>query len=209
LTEDKMLPTPPRRPIRRAGRALALAATTSVAVIAFSSTPALAASTSCEGQTFSQSFASFGDLNQYTLAPGSQFDSPEEGWELSAGAQIVQAQRPDGRSGGVLELPVGGARAESPPVCVTLAYPTARMWLRELNGAGNVKVSVVYAGRTQTGRSVAALYANGVWAPTLPFEVRPELGGFSEEAREVRFIFAASGGHGFQISGLYVDPRMR
>jgi len=203
-----MFPPTPTRPIRTVARALGLVVAASVALLACSSTSALAASPGCEGQSFSASFESLGDLNLYTLVPGSQFNSGEEAWELSGGAQVSQALRPDGTTGGVLELPAGG-KAESPAVCVTLLYPTARMYLRELAGSGNVKVSVVYAGRSAQGRSVGAFYANSAWTPTVPFEVRPELGGLAEETREVRFILAASGGHGFQVSGLYVDPRMR
>ena len=106
------------------------------------------AAASCEGQTFTQPFEAFGDSNYYTLVSGSQFAGPEEEWTLTGGAKIVAGSHPDGSVGGMLQLPKG-AQAVSPPTCVTLMYPTARMWLAGYRGV--VKTQVVYS----TMKSVA------------------------------------------------------
>jgi len=166
----------------------------------------------CEGQTFSQPFEALRDSNYYTLVPGGQFESPSEGWELHGGAQIVQTTRPDGTSGGVLNLP-GGSEAISPPVCVTLLYPTARVAVRDVSGAQGVAVAVAYAGtKTETApKSVGQVTGDQAsWTESNPFNVLPQTAGHVEETREVRFVFAALGKTSdFQLSGLYVDPRMR
>ena len=164
----------------------------------------------CPGQTFSQPFAALGDANYYTLVQGSLFDSPGEGWALHNGAAIVAATRPDGSSGGALDLP-SGAYAVSPPVCVTLQYPTARTWIESVKGLGGVVVGVYYAGSRPVGGPVGLLTApqGAGWQLSRPFQVHPQLTGAEEGVREVRFVFASLGrGSDYRLSGLYVDPRM-
>lgn len=206
-----MFVTPTRPTALRALRVLCLSAgasLTSLALLGTSTALASEASGRCEGQAFSQPFAQLGDFNYYTLAPGSQFNSGEEGWQLSGGARVVSASSPLGE-GGALEMP-GGSEAISPPMCVTLLYPTARMFVRRLEGDGNLRVSVSYA-NLKKPRRVAGLHGKmGQWTLSESFEVRPQLGGETEEAREVRFTLLSTGGNEptYQVDGLYVDPRM-
>ena len=170
------------------------------------------AAASCEGQTFSQPFEAFGDYNYYTLVSGSQFAGPEEeGWTLSGGARIIDVNQPDGSIGGVLQLPKG-AQAVSPPTCVTLMYPTARVWLAGTRGV--VKTQVVYSTlkSVAVSRTVAKLQAEGSWSPSETFEVRPQLGGDAEGPRPVRFVFTGKGAareSSSELYELYIDPRMR
>lgn len=166
----------------------------------------------CEGQAFSQPFEAFGDSSLYTLVGGSEFNSPEEGWELGGGARIVPGIRPNVSFGGVLYLPRGG-EAVSPPVCVTLQYPTARLWLRRAEGSGSIEADVAYTKSKTTAviEEVAKLKTgSGWWSPSETFEVRPQLGGEVEGPRPVRFVFIGKGEResAFQLFGLYVDPRL-
>jgi len=166
----------------------------------------------CPGQTFSQPFEAFQDSNYYTSVPGSEFDGSAPGWELNNGAEVVDGTRPDGSAGGVLNLP-SGAYAVSPPVCVTLLYPTARTWVQSVAGDGSVSVGVYYAAaKHDTAKQVGQLKAETEdgWGLSDAFDVRPELGGKAEGVREVRFILGnAEKNSVLQISGLFVDPRMR
>ena len=168
----------------------------------------------CPGQTFSQPFTAFADDNYYTLVGGSQFNAGPEGWILRRGAAVASAARPDGSDEGVLELPAG-SWAVSPPVCVTLQYPTARTWVQTVEGDGALGVGVVYAGGRYgpaRAQQVGLLGSeeDGQWDLSDPFEVKPELGGSADGTREVRFVFANRSWHSaFQLWGVYVDPRMR
>ncbi len=165
----------------------------------------------CPGQTFAQEFGAFADSNFYTQVEGSQFNGGPEGWELRNGAEVVEGTRPDGSTGGVLDLP-SGAIAISPPVCVTLQYPTARAWVESVQGGGGVTVGVYYAGTKATGQVVGQLTGKtvGGWELSSPFNVKPELTGSQEGIREVRFVYAnTTRTSDFHLSGLYVDPRMR
>ncbi|HWF32831.1 MAG TPA: hypothetical protein VG188_09760 [Solirubrobacteraceae bacterium] len=166
----------------------------------------------CPGQTFSQPFEALKDSNYYTLVEGSEFNGPNEGWELNNGASIVEGTRPDGSSGGVLDLP-SGSYAVSPPVCVTLQYPTARAYVEDVQGSGGVIVGVYYAAvkTGPAGQPVGVLNAKPGkgWELSSPFNVKPQLGGSEEGAREVRFVYAnTTRSSDFHLSGLYVDPRM-
>lgn len=200
-------------------RLCCLLAVLCVGLFGLSADSALAATKSselavCPGQTFSRPFEAFKDPNYYTLVEGSEFNEGEEGWELRNGATIVEGTRPDGSTGGVLEMP-SGAIAVSPPVCVTLKYPKARAWVRTLEGDGGVSVGVVYAGAKATpgnGKKVGQLDAKPKdgWKLSKPFDVKPNLTGDEEGVREVRFVWTSSSKSGvFQLYGLFVDPRMR
>lgn len=216
VTADSSSATAPAsEEVPTASSALAVSGAATSSTEAVGSVTATAATTvaaSCEGQTFGQPFQAYGDENSYTLVPGSQFNGPEEGWTLSGGAKIVTVTRPDGTSGGVLQLP-RGSEAVSPPMCVTLMYPTARVWAAAVaETRGSVKTQVVYstAKGTAVARTVAKLQPEAAWSPSETFEVRPELGGQAEGARPVRFVFGAkSDKEPFELYDLYVDPRMR
>ena len=108
----------------RITRKLSCAAVVSLGLLGVSATSALArkpvlkeavstvaeVAAVCPGQTFSQPFEALNDSNYYTLVEGSEFNAVNEGWELKNGAQVVQGTRPDGSSGGVLDMPSGSVR---------------------------------------------------------------------------------------------------
>jgi hypothetical protein len=194
----------------------ALAAGTSAALFAIASPAALASKSLpealkadlavCPGQTFAQTFAELGDLSYYTQVPSPTAESAE-GWELSGGAAVVPATLGDGSEGSVIDLPAG-AVAVSPPTCVTLQYPTARVFTNSVAGIAALQVTVVYASSHKNVAKVGGSPEAG-WTLSEPFEVKPQLGGRLEETREVRFVFTANGKHSdTQLDGLFVDPRM-
>ena len=166
----------------------------------------------CSGQSFVQPFTAFKDSNFYTLVNGSEFATAAEGWELSGGAQVISTTYPDATTGGVLDLP-SGSKAVSPPVCVTLLYPTARVWVRDVKGSEGVAVDVSYAGTVTavTPKNVGQVHGQQTnWTLSNPINVQPQTAGPGEEARTVRFVFIAGGKTSdFQVYDLYVDPRMR
>jgi len=185
--------------------------------LALSASPALAGTSPsetalCPGQLFSQPFLALGDLNSYTLVSGSEFNDPPEGWELKGGAKVVSATHPDGSAGYALDLP-SGAVAVSAPVCVTLQYPSARLYAKTLEGKAGVAVAVSYpetkseAKPRQVGETKNT---QGAWEASEAFSVLAQLGGKAEETREVRFVLTAGGNStSTLVYGLYVDPWMK
>jgi hypothetical protein len=161
---------------------------------------------SCTSPVLSQPFAALKDRNAYTLAPGGDF-SAGAGWQLSGGASIVHADQGDGTSGGVLDLP-SKAQATSPVMCITSAYPTARLGVRNLKGAEGVFFYVSYFqnGAWTAPKNTGQFHGDhSAWTLSNPMNVQPyKTSGW----QQVRFTFVAGGttSH-FQADDFWVDPR--
>lgn len=202
------------RNLRRLGLGVVLAAV--------SAAPAQAATTPvntsmCTTPAFSQPFLSWQDTNWYALAPGESADQfTGAGWVLSGGAKIVTTTLADGTTNSVLDLP-GGSQAVSPTICLTSAYPEARMMVNNISGSngGNVGFSVSYAGTasattpTQTGtfKTTGNQGVSGDWMLTQPVNLQPSS---TPGWQPMQVTLAPSGPKkaDFQIYNLYLDPRM-
>jgi len=184
-------------------------------LLSLSATPALADTSAPEGcgaQSFSQQFAAYNDFNWYKLVHGGEFNSSSEGWVLRGGAKISEATRPDGTTGGVLDMP-SGAQAISPPVGVNLQDRTARVWVRDVKGAAGVdaRVAYPYTSTWLEPQDVGHVHGqHASWTLSTPINVDPQIAGAKEGFRIVRFVFNAdSKNSDTQLFGLWVDPRMR
>jgi hypothetical protein len=196
-----------------AGRAAALSLGIAAAVAgtaqAATSTTVLDTS-SCADPVLSQPFASTHDSNWYTLAPGENADGfGGTGWVLSGGATITTTTLADGSVGTVLNLP-SGARAESPVMCVTSAYPVARAEVRDVVGSEGVFFYVGYEGTNTWAnpRNTGQMHGNQTaWTLANPVNVQPAGG---PGWQPVRFTFVAGGKTSdFQLYNFYVDPHCR
>ena len=197
--------------------ACGVAAVLAATVLASSASAALlqlrANTTSCTYPALTQPFLAVGDANWYTLAPGQTVDSFNgSGWTLRNGATVASAKVASGKPGSVLHLP-SGAQAVSPPMCVDETFPTARMMIRSVKGAGSVDVSATYEGISLLGIPVSlARYGGAVrgataWSPSDSVNVSPD---DRNGWQVVRFTFTARGtGSQSQIYNYYVDPRMK
>ena len=160
---------------------------------------------SCVHPPAIQALLAYGDENLYTLAPGGAFSDPA-GWELLGNASMGSADQADGSTGGVLNLPPG-SQATSPPMCITVDYPTARLWARGLDGSADVEFNVVY-------------WKNGEWTKpkhTGNFKGDKKGWGLSKEMKcnpekhadwqQVRFVLFNDGKSNVQVDNFWVDPR--
>jgi hypothetical protein len=166
----------------------------------------------CATPTLSQPFRGWKDANWYALAPGESDKSFDgAGWELSGGARIITAMLDNGSVSSVLDLPTG-ARAVSPPMCVTSDYPRARTMVRNLNGTGGgVSFYVADAGtdpldKANTLTKPMQVKGKRDWMLSPPVNVAPgKLSGW----RPVQFTFIGDPQKSeFQIYDFYIDPRM-
>ena len=162
----------------------------------------------CTNPLLSQPFLSSGDSNMYALVPGQGaggFDGT--GWTLSGGAKIVTSTLADGTTGSVLDLP-SGAAAISPTICVTSAYPTARMRVRDVAGSAGVSFYVSYDG-TKTWKkplNTGQVQGNGTaWTLANPVDIEPST---TPGWQPVRFMLQGGKKSESDVYALYVDPRM-
>ena len=195
-------------------QAIAQGATTTTPT---SGTAATSVTTStCANPPLTQPFLAWGDSNWYALAPGETADAfGGAGWTLTGGAKIVTATLQDGTTGSVLDLP-RGSKAVSPKVCLTSAYPTARMMIRDVSDSngGSVGFSVSYAGTStansplQTGsfKTTGSAGVAGNWFLSAPAELDPST---SPGWQLMQITLTANGSKEFQAYNLYLDPMMR
>jgi hypothetical protein len=191
-------------------RLLALAA---VGVALLLTAPAASADTStCPIPPSSPMFSQFGDSSSYALVPGGTFEGDMSGWTLS-GASLAQGNEPwqvngagDSQS---LSIPSNGS-AVSPSFCVTNQFPSWRFFARLGGGASWSSLSVSVQWTDQNGNSgvrpVITLKGGEFrsWAPTGSLVLGPVLD--SATTMTERLVFANSGGAGWQIDDLYIDP---
>jgi hypothetical protein len=172
-----------------------------------------ASNAECAAPTLLQPFAFWKDNRSYVLAPNGNFDDPTGGgWRLTSGARILDEVGDDGTVDSVLDMPTG-AVAISPTLCVDLTYPTARTWVRNVVGDGDLAVSVMYdAGKTaQVPLTVGHVHGNkeAAWVLSPDVKIQPQLAGKREGWRRVAFVLKAGGkSSDFRVDDFYVDPRM-
>lgn len=201
--------------LRRAGLGIAIAALTAAPAQAAN---AAAGATACSPPTLSHPFLAWGDTNWYTLAPGETVDAFNgAGWVLSGGAKIVTAQLADGQTGSVLDLPYGSA-AQSPTICVTSDFSSARTMISNHSGSdrGYVGLAVSYAGTPSAGnpqttgklRTTGSDGASGAWQPSDSVALDPA-GAPGWQLMKITLTPGGSRDDNFELYDLYLDPNAR
>lgn len=177
-----------------------------VALTAAVAAPAQAAT--CPAEPTQRAFERWLDPFNYVLVPGGTFEA--DGWTLTGGAQRVPGNEPWHVAGAgdanALSLPTG-ARAVSPPVCISVDRPTIRFFARNTGAAlGSVRVSVLVPSllgelRLPVG---AVVSTSDRWSPTLPSLTVVNLLTLLGGPGDVRVELAAAGD--WLIDDVYVDP---
>lgn len=203
-------------PSRLRRTALGLAGAT--ALLAAGAGPASAAvltapAADCTEPAVSQPFAPWLDYASYSAVPGGDFESGADGWTLSGGASVTGNGSTHFGGDSALRLP-SGSSATSPSVCVDLAHPTTRFFVKRTSGGllgvlNTLRVEAVFTDVGGTSRSVPAGVALGSssWQPTLPLPILANVIGLGDQV-EVAFRFTPVAGD-WGIDDVYVDPFSR
>jgi hypothetical protein len=211
---------------RRARIALAAAVTGAALFAALPGTASagilVASAPSCDNGATSQPFTSWGDDNNYFLAPGGNFESGAAGWTLN-GARVVGDQEPwrVNRDNGSRALQVPAGRSVvSPTMCVGIENPSMRFFAHRSGGGLLAAASqLVVTARVETSLGLVIevpvgtinLLSNGTTWNRTPTQIvlaslLPLLPG---EHTPVQFRFAAVGTADWVIDDVFVDPRCR
>lgn len=154
----------------------------------------------CSNPVLTQAFLPANDQNYYTQAP--DFST----WTLANGAQVEPATLADGTTGQVLDLPAG-SMAVSPNICVTSAYPTARMMIRRLLGGDDISFRVSYGSTNSWTNPHETGHVHGNltnWSLSDSVNLQPaNTAGW----QIVRLTLVPGGSHSeFQVYNLQLDP---
>jgi hypothetical protein len=211
---------------RRARIALAAAVTGAALFAALPGTASagilVASAPSCDNGATSQPFTSWGDDNNYFLAPGGNFESGAAGWTLN-GARVVGDQEPwrVNRDNGSRALQVPAGRSVvSPTMCVGIENPSMRFFAHRSGGGLLAAASqLVVTARVETSLGLVIevpvgtinVLSNGTTWNRTPTQIvlaslLPLLPG---EHTPVQFRFAAVGTADWVIDDVFVDPRCR
>jgi hypothetical protein len=164
--------------------------------------------------TLVQPFAAWGDVADYTLTPGGDFEGADSDWQLDELAGIVGGNEPF-HVGGLgdsssLSLSAGSA-AVSTPICVDATYPTFRLFARNTGKlASRLHVDVLYAtskGRLAVKPAGAYRAASAQWSPTGIMNINVKFD--ATGAAPIAFRFTPDNRGTWQIDDVYVDPRLR
>jgi hypothetical protein len=211
---------------RRARIALAAAVTGAALFAALPGTASagilVASAPSCDNGATSQPFTSWGDDNNYFLAPGGNFESGAAGWTLN-GARVVGDQEPwrVNRDNGSRALQVPAGRSVvSPTMCVGIENPSMRFFAHRSGGGLLAAASqLVVTARVETSLGLVIevpvgtinVLSNGTTWNRTPTQIvlaslLPLLPG---EHTPIQFRFAAVGTADWVIDDVFVDPRCR
>ena len=157
--------------------------------------------------------SAFGDVRDYFVAPGGDFESGQDGWTLDGGAGIVGGGGDlAGGLGNSLRLPPDSV-AVSPAFCVDLHYPTFRFFAAQLaQKGGSLKVDVIYPQLSKRGNvhGVGDVKSNPHWGLSKDFKLEPQRAGKKAGWRKVAIRFRADAHEGdWRVDDILIDPRMR
>ena len=197
-------------PLPSISRRLRLTLVAGLAVLSFAPQAHAGLLPSCPG-SYSKPFAQWGDNAAYALVGDGGFEGGAAGWSLSGGANVVEGNEPFFAHGAgeqhSLSLPRGSS-ATSPPVCIVLGRPKARLFAVAPGGSGSFRVDVL--SRSLLG--ILSVIDGGVvnagsrWAPSQPLSLLGSNLGSALWATNVQLRFRPVGDSSVTIDDVYVDP---
>jgi hypothetical protein len=201
--------------LKRAVSAVAVLATAVTAALAFGVTSGRAGLITgllgCQGVSYSQPFAQWGDYNSYFLATGGSFEGSGS-WSLAGGAKVVGGNEPfylNSKSDSHSLLLPPGSSAMSPAMCLAALSPHMRLVGKASDGSG-VHVDVYASGVLGLVRlPVAAdIDLSSTWDASgdVSLLLQNVLALTNLGKTSVVFRFSPIGSATVQIDDVYVDP---
>lgn len=186
-------------------------------------TAAITGAVKCEEQATTKAFEKFGDTADYSVAPGGDFESQDNGWTFSR-ARIVDGNETAGVLGGRHSVAmglgvIGAATVVSPSFCVGEEHPTFRYLLKATGLVGFLTTYIRYTDtdgsteETLVRSRTATNLLPGRWKPSdlQPLATKIPLVQNGRTAR-VQLVFRSPInliGSGYQIDNVLVDPYRR
>jgi hypothetical protein len=178
-----------------------------LATVAAAAFPAAASAAKCEKVATTKVFAPLGDLNDYFLAPGGDFEGKQTWRTTGPVAQRYTHPALPGAGPTGMVLGAGGSMT-SPKLCADLLRPTLRFLAYAHRGAGTLRVEAIddHGAAVLLGRLDGAGFASGAATGHVAFGT--VLGLVPDSFKHVRLRLTAESGT-WVADAVYVDPYMR
>jgi hypothetical protein len=186
--------------------------------------PATASAADCPDQPTTQAFAKIGDLADYALAPGGDFEKGTAGWTLN-NAHLVAGNETVGILPGYRSVAMGNnwfvtgpSTLTSPWFCVNNDHPYFRYLLKPNGPVGLLATYVRYKGtngqllQQQVQSRVSTNLFPGKWQASQLNPLSLTLPIKDGETAKVQLVFITPGsvlGAGYFIDNVLVDPYRR
>ena len=174
----------------------------------------------CTAPRLASVLSSLGDRRSYFSAPGGDFESGLDGWQLAGGAARVAGNEPwrvlGSAHGSSLRLPPGSS-AITPTFCIDLDYPTFRFFAAQLQSKADaeLQVDVFYPDVAKRNVRQAETVKGDkptTWTLAKDVDLKPTTAGKARGWRRVALRFrvpATSKGADWRVDDVVVDPRCR
>lgn len=178
----------------------------------------------CPERPLGQYFAALGDLADYGLAPGGDFEGPVDAWSLKH-ATVVDGNETVGIVPGTRSLRIGGLgttgvpEVVSPPFCINVAHPHFRFLATAPDGRNVLTTAIRFRPRFNPAYVVELSSATtagepGIWGATA---IQPLATRIAEhliaKGGTVQLVFRTSSTTnargGVQVDNVLVDPYRR
>lgn len=192
---------------RKRSRTKRLVTLTAIAVGAFGAAPGAALAAQCDKVPTTKVFAPLGDVNDYFLAPGGDFEGTLS-WQRS-GPVEQRWTHPPLRAADPTGLVLGaGGSVTSPTLCADELRPTLRFLAYAHQGRGSLRVEAVHNDNkvTPLGRLPGSGYSRGAATTHVPFATALAIE--SNASKHVALRFTAENGI-WATDAVYVDPASR
>jgi hypothetical protein len=184
-----------RSSITRLAKAAVLAA------VSLSLVPAAASAAVCPDVPSSPILSTFGDTNDYFLAPGGDF---ETGIWAGKDVERADAGKPWSLAGPTALLLRDGKRGTSPMFCVSERHPHLRFFARGAAGDA-LQVEAIENGVVT---ALVVVPGTGGWELTSIVPLATLLGYLGDEGHDVKLRITAVRGT-WLVDGVYIDPYRR
>ena len=179
------------------------------------------AQAACPPQLTTPAFARFGDIAQYSLAPGGSFEPGQAAWTLNGNSVV------SGNETLFLNNPLDTSSLSinpntsvvSPEFCVDATNPFLRLVAKKAAVKGRIKVEVLYTDETgeakakdlgavtQGGSNANGDYTDWAPSPVLKLSTALPLPKFASGTMNVRLRLSADSEPGaWQVDDVFVDP---
>lgn len=168
--------------------------------------PSAASAAECPVQASTPAFAQFGDLNQYVLAPGGNFETLS--WAKVGYVSLSEDSDPFRLAPGEhsVKLDRVGEAVSSASFCVDRTMPHMRFVAKGDGGQLDVTVAVNYNGSTDTSSGSIATSDHRSWAPSRFVDLKT--GSIPAGESGTATVTFRSNGY-WRIDNVFLDPYRR